>query len=57
MYTPFFAGSMVDQKGQGLPPYTDQGDVSDRRTGWALQCMARRTLGMEMAPSSFSVFL
>lgn len=56
MYTPLFSGSMVDQKGQGLPPYTDQGDMSDRRTGWGLQGVARRTLRMEMVPSSLSVF-
>lgn len=57
MYTPLFAGPIVEQKGQGLPPHTDHGDMSDRRTGWVLQGMTRRALRMEVAPASFSVFL
>lgn len=33
MHTPLFAGSSVDQSGQGLPPHTEHGEWQEDRTG------------------------
>lgn len=48
MCTPLFAGSSVDQNGQGLPPHTEHGECQEDRMGRV--GVVRTTLRTDRAP-------